>query len=246
MIGARVFRNPRALMALAVAFASPAFGTDAMSEAQKRFDEGKALYRKTHDAAGARLKFAQAYALHPRPEVLWNLAICELDVGFAEDAAGHLRAYARDPDAKPALVAKVPDLLQTARESLGGCALKRRHGPRFTWTVAKWNALNGKRMFSILRRAIASSSSASEASASKTLSPLSVERPSCGTSMTCHRPLRRVEPMLTFTNCPCLAQRRGLTTWSRKKRAHRTSMPSPIQRLRLVLPPSAPASGSRS
>ena len=126
MIGVRIFRNRRALMALAVAFAfaSPAFGTDAMSEAQKRFDEGKALYRKTHDAAGARLKFAQAYALHPRPEVLWNLAICELDVGFAEDAAGHLRAYARDPDAKPALVAKVPDLLQTARESLGGLRIE--------------------------------------------------------------------------------------------------------------------------
>jgi len=119
-LGDRQSGRRRLAAALAlIAFTTLCAGADATSEAQKRFDEGKVLYRRAHDVEGARLKFAQAYALQPRPEVLWNLAVCELEAGLAEDASMHLKAYARTPDARPALVAKVPELLASARSRLG-------------------------------------------------------------------------------------------------------------------------------
>ena len=84
-LGDRQSGRRRLATALAlIAFTTLCAGADATSEAQKRFDEGKVLYRRAHDVDGARLKFAQAYALQPRPEVLWNLAICELEAGLAE------------------------------------------------------------------------------------------------------------------------------------------------------------------
>ncbi len=108
------------LAVLAVTSASGlARASDSAAEARKRFEEGKTLYRQAHDAKGARMKFAQAYALEARPEILWNLAICEIDLGLAEEAVIHLRQYARLPDAKPALTEKIPELVTNARASLG-------------------------------------------------------------------------------------------------------------------------------
>ncbi len=93
--------------------------SEAASEAKRRFEEGKALYRRAHDIEGARAKFAQAYSLEPRPEVLWNLAICELEAGHAEEAILHFRSYARDPEARASLVELLPELLAKARANLG-------------------------------------------------------------------------------------------------------------------------------
>lgn len=113
-------RSNAARVALAMlGLALRVHAADAASEAQARFDEGKRLYRVKHDAEGARAKFAQAYALAPRLETLWNLAVCELDLGRNEEAAAHLRRYARDPDARPANLERVPALLATARAKLG-------------------------------------------------------------------------------------------------------------------------------
>ena len=109
----------RTVVLAALALGAVAHAGSAASEAQARFDEGRRLYRVEHDAAGALAKFAQAYALAPRHETLWNLALCELDLGRDEEAAAHLRRYARDPDAKAANVARVPALLATARAKLG-------------------------------------------------------------------------------------------------------------------------------
>lgn len=109
---------PRLALA-ACALVVRVYAADATSEAQARFEEGKRLYRSKHDAEGARAKFAQAFALAPRPETLWNLAVCELDLGRNEEAAAHLRRYARDPDAKAANVERVPTLLASARKKLG-------------------------------------------------------------------------------------------------------------------------------
>lgn len=115
-----VARGPASRLALvALALTVRVHAADAASEAQARFDEGKRLYRVKHDAEGARAKFAQAYALAPRLETLWNLALCELDLGRHEDAAAHLRRYARDPEAKASNLDRVPELLATARATLG-------------------------------------------------------------------------------------------------------------------------------
>jgi hypothetical protein len=102
-----------------LAWSSVAGAADANAEAQRRFEEGKRLYRQARDVEGARAKFAQAYALEARPEILWNLAVCEVDLGRAEEAVLHLRAYGRDPEAREALTARIPELLARARSSLG-------------------------------------------------------------------------------------------------------------------------------
>jgi hypothetical protein len=107
------------VLAAMLAWRSGATAADAGTEAQKRFEEGKRLYRHDHDVEGARAKFAQAYALAPRPEILWNLAVCELDLGRAEEAVRHLRTYSRDPEAREGLTARLPELVARARASLG-------------------------------------------------------------------------------------------------------------------------------
>ncbi len=118
-------RGPASRLTLvALALTVRVHAADAASEAQARFDEGKRLYRVKHDAEGARAKFAQAYALAPRLETLWNLALCELDLGHNEDAAAHLRRYARDPEAKASNLDRVPALLATARAKLGALRIE--------------------------------------------------------------------------------------------------------------------------
>lgn len=124
MVGPGGKRVVAASLCAALATARPSEGADAASEAQARFEEGKRLYRQRHDAEGARAKFAQAYALAPRPETLWNLAVCELDLGRNEEAAAHLRRYARDPEAKPANLERLPSLLAAARAKLGAVRLE--------------------------------------------------------------------------------------------------------------------------
>jgi hypothetical protein len=106
-------------LAAALGWSLGVHAADAATEAQKRFEEGKRLYRLARDIEGARAKFAQAYALQARPEILWNLAVCELDLGRAEEAVRHLRAYGRDPEARDALTARIPELFGRARASLG-------------------------------------------------------------------------------------------------------------------------------
>jgi len=63
-------------------------------EAQARFEEGVARV-KAGDIEGARLSFAQAYAVVHKPTILWNLALAEEKTGHALDALTHFRELAR-------------------------------------------------------------------------------------------------------------------------------------------------------
>jgi tetratricopeptide (TPR) repeat protein len=64
----------------------------AQKEAEVRFREGLALHDAGKDEE-ARLKFHQAYALHPTPAVLFNLARAEMIVGRYVEAANHFRSF---------------------------------------------------------------------------------------------------------------------------------------------------------
>jgi hypothetical protein len=99
--------------------ATPAGSDAASKEAEARFEEGKRLYREKKDYDAARQKFAEAYALKPSPDILWNLAISELDSSHALEAVQHLKEYERHPNARPSNQALVPELIRRARMQLG-------------------------------------------------------------------------------------------------------------------------------
>jgi len=63
-------------------------------EAQARFEEGVARV-KAGNIEGARMSFAQAYALLRKPTILWNLALAEEKIGHALEALNHFRELAR-------------------------------------------------------------------------------------------------------------------------------------------------------
>ena len=63
-------------------------------EAQARFEEGVARV-KAGDIEGARISFAQAYAVVHKSTILWNLALAEEKTGHALDALTHFRELAR-------------------------------------------------------------------------------------------------------------------------------------------------------
>jgi tetratricopeptide (TPR) repeat protein len=63
-------------------------------EARARFEEGLA-YLKANNFEGARVSFAQSYAVLHRPSILWNLALAEEKSGHALEAIGHFKEYLR-------------------------------------------------------------------------------------------------------------------------------------------------------
>jgi hypothetical protein len=90
----------RATGALAVAAilaaAAPARADDMTTkEAQARFEEGLGRV-KDGDFDGARISFAQAYAVLKKPDILWNLALAEQKSGHPVEAIGHFRQLQRD------------------------------------------------------------------------------------------------------------------------------------------------------
>jgi len=92
--------NVRTLLAFFAAFfvIAPAFAqTDIeKDEAQKRFDEGLSLHDKGNDDE-ARLKFAQAWAVLRRPNVLFNLARSEQLSNHVVDALVHFQDFVKMP-----------------------------------------------------------------------------------------------------------------------------------------------------
>lgn len=75
---------------------SVAFAQDSTAEARKRFQEGVRLFdEKKYDLA--RTAFLQAYALKKHPDILLNLAQCELAGGQPLEASRHFRDFIRDP-----------------------------------------------------------------------------------------------------------------------------------------------------
>jgi hypothetical protein len=80
--------------ALAAAVPCPARGDDtaAQREAQARFEEGIARV-KAENFEGARVSFAQAYAVLHKPTILWNLALAEEKSGHLRDAVLHFKQF---------------------------------------------------------------------------------------------------------------------------------------------------------
>src|SRR5208283_5846242 len=63
-------------------------------EAQARFEEGVARV-KAGNIEGARVSFAQAYAVLHKTTILWNLALAEEKTGHALEALAHFKELAR-------------------------------------------------------------------------------------------------------------------------------------------------------
>ena len=68
-------------------------------EAQARFEDGLDRARRG-DNEGARIAFVQAYAVLPRAEILWNLALSEQRTGHTVEALRHFRQFEHDPKIK--------------------------------------------------------------------------------------------------------------------------------------------------
>lgn len=64
-------------------------------DAQARFEEGLARV-KGGDFEGARLSFAEAYAVLKKPDILWNLALAEQKSGHPVEAIGHFKQLQHD------------------------------------------------------------------------------------------------------------------------------------------------------
>lgn len=91
-----------ALVASAPARAQDDKQAIAVRDAQARFEEGIAR-AKAGDFESARVSFAQAYAVVPKPAIIWNLALTEEKTHRPLDALGHFREFMRqtpttDPD----------------------------------------------------------------------------------------------------------------------------------------------------
>jgi hypothetical protein len=100
-------------LAAILAAAAPAHADDVTTkEAQARFEEGLGRV-KDGDFEGARVSFAQAYAVLKKPDILWNLALAEQKSGHPVEALGHFKQLQKDArtDADRANAAKhVTDL----------------------------------------------------------------------------------------------------------------------------------------
>lgn len=101
-------------MAAILVAAAPARADDVTTkEAQARFEEGLGRV-KDGDFEGARVSFAQAYAVLKKPDILWNLALAEQKSGHPVEAIGHFKQLQHDArtDADRVNAAKhVTDLL---------------------------------------------------------------------------------------------------------------------------------------
>jgi hypothetical protein len=81
-------------LAMLVPFVARAEGAAAEREAQARFVEGIGRV-KAGNFEGARMSFAQAYAVLHKPTILWNLALAEEKTGHVLEALGHFKDFAR-------------------------------------------------------------------------------------------------------------------------------------------------------
>ncbi len=92
----------RTLLCLVLLTSAPALAQqpDAKAQAEALYTEGVELFQKRQfeEAAG---KFQQAYNIDPSPILLYNLARAAEELGDANTAVGHYRAYlARFPEAE--------------------------------------------------------------------------------------------------------------------------------------------------
>jgi hypothetical protein len=90
-------RATKALVVAAIlAAATPARADDVTAKAaQARFEEGLGRV-KDGDFEGARVSFAQAYAVLKKPDILWNLALAEQKSGHPVEAIGHFKQLQRE------------------------------------------------------------------------------------------------------------------------------------------------------
>jgi len=77
-------------------------------EAEERWGEGRKLY-EDGKIDEARLKYAQAFAVLQRTNILWNLAVAEFHSGRPLEALRHFKQFVRRPDALPDDVARATD-----------------------------------------------------------------------------------------------------------------------------------------
>ena len=94
---------------------------EARADAEKRLDEGLDRYAKG-DYEGARLAFAQAYAVLASIDLLYNLMRAELKSNHPLEALVHIHQLLRNPNATPDDRAKVERLLEEANRTTGHVA----------------------------------------------------------------------------------------------------------------------------
>jgi len=92
-------------------------------DAEKRLAEGLDRYAKG-DYEGARLAFAQAYAVLASLDLLYNLARAEVKAGHPLEALVHIHQLLRDPRATPDDHAKADRLLEEANRLTGHIAVE--------------------------------------------------------------------------------------------------------------------------
>jgi hypothetical protein len=96
---------------------------EARADAQKRLDEGLQRYSKG-DYEGARLAFAQAYAVLTSIDLLYNLMRAEVKAGHPLEALVHIHQLLRDPKATTEDRAKAERLLEEANRMTGHVAVE--------------------------------------------------------------------------------------------------------------------------
>ena len=108
---------------------SPAAQTpdQARTDAQKRLDEGLQRYSKG-DYEGARLAFAQAYAVLTSIDLLYNLMRAEVKSGHPLEALVHIHQMLRDPKATTEDHAKAERILEEANRVTGHIAIEAPEG----------------------------------------------------------------------------------------------------------------------
>jgi hypothetical protein len=92
-------------------------------DAEKRLAEGLDRYAKG-DYEGARLAFAQAYAVLASLDLLYNLAHAEVKAGHPLESLVHIHQLLRDPRATPDDHAKAERLLEEANRMTGHIAVE--------------------------------------------------------------------------------------------------------------------------
>jgi hypothetical protein len=118
--------NPPGSSKGASAQATPS-ADEARADAQKRLDEGLQRYSRG-DYEGARLAFAQAYAVLISLDLLHNLMRAEVKSGHPLEALVHIRQMLRDPKATTEDRAKAERILEEANRVTGHVAVEAPEG----------------------------------------------------------------------------------------------------------------------
>jgi hypothetical protein len=118
--------NPPGSSKGASAQAAPS-ADEARTDAQKRLDEGLQRYSRG-DYEGARLAFAQAYAVLTSLDLLHNLMRAEVKSGHPLEALVHIRQMLRDPKATTEDRAKAERILEEANRVTGHVAVEAPEG----------------------------------------------------------------------------------------------------------------------